>query len=72
MTLANIAILRADNSSRYQQSSQTGARSARHSLRPQTTIKYYIKYKVYASAFWRVGALHDGKTFQIICPLDQV
>ena len=36
MTLANIAILRADNSSQYQLSSQTGARSARHSLRPQT------------------------------------
>ena len=31
-----LAFLRADNSSQYQLSSQTGARSARHSLRPQT------------------------------------
>ena len=38
MALANIAILRADNSSQYQLSSQTWARSARHSLRPQTNI----------------------------------
>ena len=37
MALANIAILRADNSSQYQQSSQT-----RHSLRPQTNV--YMKY----------------------------
>ena len=36
VALASIAILRADNSSHYQLSSQTGARSARHSLGPQT------------------------------------
>ena len=43
LTFANIiAILRADNSSRYQQSSQTGARPACHSLRPQTNV--YVKY----------------------------
>ena len=35
LALANIAILRAENSSQYQLSSQTGARSARHSLRPR-------------------------------------
>ena len=38
--LANIAILRVDNSSQYQRSSQTGARSACHSLRPQANILY--------------------------------
>ena len=38
MVLASIAILRADHSSQYQLGSQTGARSARHSLRPQTSI----------------------------------
>ena len=38
MALANIAILRAENSSQYVLSSQTGARSARHSLKPQTIV----------------------------------
>ena len=37
MALASIAILRADHPSQYKLSSQTGACSARHSLRPQTT-----------------------------------
>ena len=37
MAFADIEILRADNSSHYQLSFQTGARSARHSLGPQTT-----------------------------------
>ena len=38
-----IAVFSADNSSQYQLlSSQTGACSARHSLRPQTTVKFYI------------------------------
>ena len=36
LALANIAVLREDNSSQYQLSCQTGARSARHSLRPQS------------------------------------
>ena len=40
LVLLNMAILRADNSSQYQLSSQTGARSTRHSLRPQTRPKY--------------------------------
>ena len=35
--LANLAILRADNSSKYQRGSQTEARSACQSLRPQTS-----------------------------------
>ena len=37
MVLASIAILRADNSNQYWLSSQTGARFACHSLRPETT-----------------------------------
>ena len=37
--VANLAILRADNSNQYQLSAQTEASSARHSLRTQT-IKY--------------------------------
>ena len=37
------------------------------------SIKYYIKYISLGLCFWvGVGALHDGKTFQIICPLDKV
>ena len=40
LVLADIPILRATNSSQYQQSSQAGARSARHSLRPQTSECY--------------------------------
>ena len=40
LAVANIAFLRSDNSSQYQLSSQTGARSARHSLRPQTSVFY--------------------------------
>ena len=36
-----IAILKADNSSQYQLGSQTGACSAHHSLRPQTTVLTY-------------------------------
>ena len=37
--LVNITVLRADNSSQYQLSSQTGTLPARHSPRPQTTIR---------------------------------
>ena len=38
VTLAIIAILRADNSSQYQLSFQTGVRSALHNLRPRTKL----------------------------------
>ena len=38
INIVNIAILRADNSCQYQQSSQTGAHFARH-MRPQTTTE---------------------------------
>ena len=38
LSFENTAVLRADNSSQYQLISQTGASSARHSLRPQPTI----------------------------------
>ena len=52
-----MATLRADNSSQYQLSSQTGARFACHSLRPQTkqigtevqdkfTILIYLSYPI--------------------------
>ena len=41
LALANIAILRADNSGQYQLCSQTGVRSACHSLRPQTRFVQY-------------------------------
>ena len=45
LTLANkiIAILRADNSCQYQLSSQTGARSARHSVRPTIHTENCLK-----------------------------
>ena len=39
--LLNMAILRTANSSQHQLSSQTGARSTGHSLRPQTRPKYF-------------------------------
>ena len=38
-----IAILRADNSCQYQQSSQTGARSACHSVRPTIHTESCLK-----------------------------
>ena len=41
--LANIAICRADNSCQYQQSSQTGARSSRHSVRPTIHTESWLK-----------------------------
>ena len=40
----NIAFLRADDSSRFQLSSHTAARSGYHSLRPQTDVPHVLKF----------------------------
>ena len=63
MALANIAILSADNSSQYQLSSQTGACSARHSLRPQTgsranNVLIILLYVNYMYVFYNHGNLY--------------
>ena len=72
MAFANIVILSAQSSSQHQLSSQTGARFARHSLRPHIR-RYYIVTK-------RLGHLRlvlifgKSKTFQehssMLNPLD--
>ena len=49
--IGNIAILRADNPSQYQLSSQTGACSARHSLRPQTKSLHIVQFEVVSLLF---------------------
>ena len=60
LALANIAILRADNSSQYQLGSQTGTRSARHSLRPQN-LGYGIWYNKFYD-HWNSQLLYDCTT----------
>ena len=47
MVLVNIAILRTDHSSQY----QSGARSVRYSLRPQTTSDHVVCWFVWRNCY---------------------
>ena len=66
--ISKIAILRADNSIQYQQSSQTGARSARHRLRPQTRDEVLLQLIVLLiQHVLEISVLHTALTYCSAC-----